>query len=109
MDSDVCRRRIGRLRVREVGARLFRLFLGKPVDVAVHLAARREDDREAALPAELENVERHDRVLEGAVRLANELMHLGVRGQMHDEIHVGILDAADAAGERRVVTREVLE
>ena len=79
------------------------------MDVAVHLAGRREDEREAELPRVFEDVEGHDRVLERAVRLANELMHLCVRREVDDEVDLRILDAADAAAERRVVAGEVLE
>ena len=43
------------------------------------------------------------------MRLADELMHLRVRGHVHDEVDLRILDAADAAVERRVGPREILE
>ena len=61
------------------------------------------------LPGVLEHVERHHRVLERAVRLAHELVHLRVGRQMHDEIRLGVLDPVDAARERCIVPREVLE
>ena len=35
------------------------------------------------------------------MRLADELVHLRVRGQVHDEVDLGVLDAVDAAAERR--------
>src|SRR4029077_21241690 len=90
-------------------ARLARLFLGKPVHVAVDLPARREDDRQILLGAQLEDVERHDGVLERAVWLADELVPLRVRSQVHHEIDLGVLDATDSSGEGRVVPGEVLE
>ena len=40
---------------------------------------------------------------------AHELVHLGVRGQVHDEVDRRVLDAADAAAECGVVAGEVLE
>ena len=43
------------------------------------------------------------------MRLAHELVHLRVRGHVHDEIDLGILDAVDPARERRVVAGEVLQ
>ena len=43
------------------------------------------------------------------MRLAHELVHLRVRGEMDDEVDLRVLDAADAAAERRVVAGEVLE
>ena len=43
------------------------------------------------------------------MRLADELVHLRVRGQMHDDIGARILDAADAARERRVMAGQILE
>src|SRR6266550_5242443 len=97
------------LRVGEVGARLARLPGGKPVYVAVDLATRRKDDGKVLLPAELEDVERHDRVLEGAVRLAHELVHLRVRGEMHDEVDVRVLHSAYASGKGRVRPGEILQ
>src|SRR6185503_1651530 len=95
------------LRVREVGGLL--VVALEPVDVAVDLAARREDDRDVPLPRVLEDVERHHRVLERSVRLTHELMHLGVRGEMHDEVGLRVLDAVDPPRVRRVVAGEVLE
>src|SRR6266566_4600330 len=103
------RRRIRGLRVREVGARLARVPRSKPVHVAVDLPTRRKDDRKILLAAELEDVEGHDRVFEGAVRLAHELVHLRVRGEMDDEIDVRVLHSADASWEGRVVTGEILQ
>src|SRR5262249_34940643 len=58
---------------------------------------------------ELEDVEGHDGVLERTMRLADELMHLRVRGEVHDEVDVGVLDAADTVRERRVVPGKVLK
>src|SRR5215218_9224206 len=101
------RRRVRRLRVREVSRR-FPIFL-EPVDVAVHLARRREDERQVQAPRVLEDVERHDRVLERAVRLPDELVHLRVRGEVDDEVDDGVLDAADPARERRVMPGKVLQ
>ena len=96
------RRGVRALCVREVGAS----FLGlEAVDVAVHLAARAEDDRGLRLPAVLEHVERHRHVLERAGRLAHELVHLGVGGEMDDDVSGGVLDAADASFHGRVVPR----
>ena len=43
------------------------------------------------------------------MRLANELMHLGVRRQVDDRVDLRILDAADAAGIGGIVPGEVLE
>ena len=43
------------------------------------------------------------------MRLPDELVHLRVRGQVHDDVDLGVLDAVDPAGERRVVAREILE
>ena len=43
------------------------------------------------------------------MRLAHELVHLGVRREVHDEIDLGVLDAVDSADERRVVAGEVLQ
>ena len=57
------------------------------------------------LPGVLEHVERHHRVLERPVWLPDELVHLCVGGQMHDEIRLRVLDAVDPARERRVVRR----
>ena len=54
----------------------------EPVDVAVDLARRREHDRQLLLAAELEHVEGHHQVLERAVRLGDELVHLRVRGEV---------------------------
>src|SRR5207249_11827931 len=79
------------------------------MDVAVDLTRRGEDERQADPARVLEDVEGHDRVLERAVRLADELVHLGVRGEMHDEVNLRILDAADTALEGRVVAGEILE
>ena len=42
------------------------------------------------------------------MRLAHELVHLRVRGEVDDEVDLGILDAVDAARERRVVAGEIL-
>src|SRR5256885_416712 len=97
---------VGGLRVGEVGARLLG---GEPVHVAVDLAARREDDGEILLAAELEDVEGHDGVLECTMRLAHELMHLRVRGEVHDEVDLRVLDPADATREGRVVPGQVLQ
>src|SRR6266516_1661698 len=103
------RRGIRGLRVREVGARLARLPCRKPVHVAIDLPTRRKDDGKILLAAELQDVEGHDRVFEGAVRLAHELMHLRVRGEMHHEIDVRVLHPADASREGRVVPGEILQ
>ena len=43
------------------------------------------------------------------MRLAHELVHLRVGGQVHDDVGGRVLDAADAAFERRVVAGEVLQ
>ena len=43
------------------------------------------------------------------MRLAHELVHLRVRGEVDDEVDLGILDAVDAARERRVVAGEILQ
>ncbi len=43
------------------------------------------------------------------MRLADELVHLRVRGQVHDDVDLRVLDAADAAVERRVVAGEILQ
>ena len=90
----------------EVGGLLAVLL--EAVHVAVDLARRREDERQPQLAAVLEDVEGHDRVLERAVRLAHELVHLRVRGHVHDDVDLRVLDAADAAVERRVVAGEIL-
>ena len=90
----------------EVGRRLAVLL--EAVHVAVDLARRREDERQLELAAVLEDVEGHDRVLERAVRLADELVHLRVRRHVHDDVDLGVLDAADPAVERRVVAGEIL-
>src|SRR5205085_4616596 len=103
------RRGVRRLRIREVRARLLGFLRREAMHVAVDLTARGEDDRQALLAAELEHVERHHRVLERTMRLAHELMHLRVRGEVDDEVDVRVLDAADAAGERRIVPGEILE
>ena len=42
------------------------------------------------------------------MRLADELVHLRVRGHVHDDVDLGVLDAADAAAERGVVAGEIL-
>ena len=68
------------------------------VHVAVDLAGRREDERQLVPRGVLEDVEGHDRVLERAMRLAHELVHLRVRGEVHDEVDLGVLDAVDPAG-----------
>ena len=78
------RRGVRALRVGEVGDLL--VVPLEPVHVAVDLAARGEDDRDVPLPRVLEDVERHHRVLERAMRLADELVHLRVRREMHDEV-----------------------
>src|SRR5438105_3107139 len=70
------RRGVRRLSERKVGHAL-RVLL-EPVHVSVDLPARREHDRQVAAARILEHVERHDRVLERAVRLPDELMHLRV-------------------------------
>ena len=101
------RGRVGALRVGEVGDLLAVLL--EAVDVAVDLAAGREHDRQLLLRGVLEHVERHHRVLERAVRLPDELVHLRVRGEMDDDVDLRVLDAVDPAGERRVVAREVLQ
>ena len=41
--------------------------------------------------------------------LPDELVHLRVRGQVHDDVGLRVLDAVDPAGERCVVSGEVLE
>ena len=41
--------------------------------------------------------------------LADELMHLRVRGEVDDDVDLGVLDAADPALERGVVAGEVLQ
>src|SRR5438552_4219244 len=79
------------------------------MDVAVHLAAGGEDDREALLAAELQHVEGHHRVLERAVRLAHELVHLRVRPEVDDEVDLGILHAADSTRERWIVAGKILK
>jgi hypothetical protein len=43
------------------------------------------------------------------MRLADKLVHLGVGGEMHDEVDLRIFDAADAALERGVVAGEILQ
>ena len=43
------------------------------------------------------------------MRLTHELMHLRVRGEVHDEVDVRVLDTVDPARERCVVARKVLE
>jgi hypothetical protein len=43
------------------------------------------------------------------VRLADELVHLGVGRKVDDEVDDRVLDAADAAGKRRVVPGEILQ
>ena len=91
----------------EVGGLLGVLL--EAVDVAVHLARRREDEREVQPARVLEDVEGHDRVLERAVRLADELVHLRVRGEVDDQVDLRVLDAVDAARKRRVVAGEVLQ
>ena len=79
------------------------------VDVAVHLARRGEDERQPALPAVLEHVEGHHRVLERAMRLRDELVHLRVRRQVDDDVGLRVRDAADPVREGRVLAGEVLE
>ena len=101
------RRRIGALRVREVGHLLAVLL--EPMDVAVDLAAGGEHDRDVPESRVLEHVERHDGVLERAMRLPHELMHLRVRREVDDEVDLGVLDAVDPAAEGRVVARKILE
>jgi hypothetical protein len=97
------RRRVGALGESEV-RRLLAVAL-EAMNVAVHLPRGREDERQLLLPAMLEHVERHHRVLERALRLAHELVHLGVRGEMDDDVGRRVLDAADPARERRVRSR----
>src|ERR687888_2254103 len=108
LPSDL-RRRVRRLGVGEVGTRLARLALLEAVHVAVDLAAGREDDRQPLLTAVLEDVERHHGVLERTMRLAHELVHLRVGGEVHDEVDLRILDAADSVRERRIVAGEILQ
>ena len=85
-------------------------FLGlEPVHVAVDLAARAEDDRRLRLPAVLEHVERHRHVLERPGGLADELVHLGVGGEVDDHVGGRVLDSTDAALHRGVVPGEVLQ
>ena len=79
------------------------------MDVAVDLAARGEDDRETLLARVLEHVEGHHGVLERAVWLPNELVHLRVRREVHDEVDLGVLDAVDPARERGVMAGQILE
>ncbi len=98
--------RVRALRVGEVGGSLFRL---EAMDVAVDLTARAEDDRRLRLPAMLEDVERHRHVLERTSRLADELMHLGVRGEVDDDVRSRVFDASDAAFHGGVMPREVLQ
>ncbi len=43
------------------------------------------------------------------MRLPHELVHLGVRGEVHDEVCLRVLDAVDPARVGRVVACEVLE
>ena len=43
------------------------------------------------------------------MRLPDELVHLRVRGEVDDEVDLGVLDAVDAARERRVMAGEILE
>jgi hypothetical protein len=43
------------------------------------------------------------------VWLSDELVHFRMRGEMNDQVDVGVLDAVDPAWERCVVSREVLE
>ena len=94
------------LGVGEVGG----AFLGlEPVHVAVDLAARAEDDRRLRLPAVLEHVERHRHVLERPGGLADELMHLGVGGEVDDHVGGRVLDSTDATLHRGVVPGEVLQ
>ena len=101
------RRRVRALGVGEVGGRLAVLL--EAVDVAVDLARRGEDERQLERAAVLEDVEGHHRVLERALRLADELVHLRVRGEVDDEVDLRVLDAVHAAAERRVVPGEVLQ
>ena len=85
------RGRVRALRVGEVGGRLAVLL--EAVDVAVDLAGRGEDERQLERAAVLEHVEGHDRVLERAMRLPHELVHLRVRGQVDDEVDLRVLDS----------------
>ena len=101
------RRRVRALRVCEVGG-LLRVLL-EAVNVAVHLAGRREHERQPERARVLEDVERHDRVLERPVRLPDELVHLRVRGQVHHGVDLRVLDPADPAGKRRIVAGEILQ
>src|SRR5206468_4747214 len=43
------------------------------------------------------------------LRLPDELVNLGMCGEVDDEVDVGVLDPVDSTGERSVVAREVLE
>ena len=43
------------------------------------------------------------------MRLRDELVHLGVRGQVDDDVDLGVLDAVDPARERGVMAGEILE
>ena len=43
------------------------------------------------------------------MRLADELVHLGVGREVHDEVDLRVLDAVDPATERGVVPGEILE
>ncbi len=85
-------------------------FLGlKTVDVPVHLPTRAEDDRCLCLSAVLEHVERHRHVLERSGGLAHQLVHLGVGGEVDDDVRGRVLHAADASLHRRVVSGQILQ
>ena len=43
------------------------------------------------------------------MRLAHQLVHLRVRGEVDDQVDFGVLDAVDATGERGVVPGEILQ
>ncbi len=101
------RRRVGTLGEREVCARL--VVLLEAVDVAVDLAGRGEDERQRERAAVLEHVEGHHRVLERPLGLANELVHLGVRGEVDDELDAFVLDAVHAAAKGRVMPGKILQ
>jgi len=79
------------------------------VHVAVDLTGGREHDGQVHAARKLKDVEGHDRVLEGAMGLPDELMHLRVCREVNDEVDLRVLDAVDPATECRVVPGEVLE
>src|SRR5512133_1265651 len=94
------RRRVWALRERKVRGRLAVLL--EAVDVAVDLAGRREDQRQVVRAAVLEDVERHDRVLERAPWLPHQLVHLCVGGEVDDHVRRRIV-VAEAAREGQVL------